>query len=86
MPSRILEICAEDGSVVAKGDPILILESMKTVSTTFSPCLCRNWLLIERQEIRIVAQTAGTVKMLVVEGEVCSEGTVLCEVIGGEDE
>lgn len=33
MPSRILEIVAADGSTVAKGDPILIMESMKTVST-----------------------------------------------------
>lgn len=32
-----------------------------------------------------MAKTKGVVKMLVVEGEICSEGKTLCEVIEKED-
>lgn len=92
MPCRILEIVSNDGEKIEKGQVLLVMESMKT-EIRYVPLLSslsrgRDRFFVEvlmgKVRFRLMAKSDGRVKMLVAEGDICSEGTTLCEIV--EDE
>lgn len=85
MPCRILEILAEDGASVKVGDGLLIMESMKTeIRSVISSLGKFRCGVAPDLYIRLSAKADGIVKLHVAEGDICSEGMVLCEIVEHE--